>query len=255
MIHPTAIVAPQAELEEDVEIGPYCVIGPHVKIKKGTKLMAHVFVDGHTTINEKCTIFPFASIGTQTQDLKYKGGITFVEIGAGTTLREYVTVNSGTNEGDITKVGENCHIMACCHIAHQCQLGNRVIMSNAALLAGHVIIEDYAVIGGMAGVHQFVRIGKMAMLGACSKATQDIAPFMLADGNPASTYGINSVALERHNVPEETHKALKEAFKIVFKRNLTIKEAIETIKNTLPPLPELEHLCNFISSSERGLAR
>ncbi len=158
-IHPTAIIHPRAQLGADVNIGPYCVVGPGVRLGDRTSLLGHVFMDGNTTVGDDSVIFPFASIGTQTQDLKFKGGQTRVVIGGHTTLREYVTVNSGTNEGDVTRVGSDCHIMAYCHVAHQCAVGDGVIMSNLATLAGHVIIEDRAIIGGMTGIHQFVRVG------------------------------------------------------------------------------------------------
>ncbi|MDO9540996.1 MAG: acyl-ACP--UDP-N-acetylglucosamine O-acyltransferase [Kiritimatiellia bacterium] len=254
-IHPTAIVDAGAELDEDVQIGPYSIIGAHVKIGKGVKIMGHVYLDGWTTIGSGCTIFPFASIGTQTQDLKYKGAVTFVEVGEHTTLREYVTVNSGTNEGDVTRVGARCHIMAYSHVAHQCIVGNEVIISNAGTLAGHVIVEDNAVIGGLCGIHQFVRIGRMCIIGGCSKATQDIPPFMIADGNPATIHGLNIVGLQRHNVPDKTRRILKEAHRIIYRQNLTVHQALETIKKELPSCPELEHLTAFIASSERGIAR
>lgn len=254
-IHPTAVIAPGAEIDENARIGPYCVVGEHVKIARGANIMAHVNLDGRTTIGPDCTIFPFASIGTQTQDLKFKGGVTYVEIGEGTTLREYVTVNSGTNEGDVTRVGKRCHIMAYSHVAHQCIVGDEVIISNAGTLAGHVIVEDCAVIGGLCGIHQFVRIGRMAIIGGCSKATQDIAPFMMADGNPASIHGLNIIGLQRRNVPEETRRILKEAHRIIFRQNLTVQQALEAIKKQLPACPELDHLASFISSSERGIAR
>lgn len=254
-IHPTAIIVPGAELDENVKIGPYSIIGEHVKISEGTKIMGHVYLDGWTTIGPQCTIFPFASIGTQTQDLKYKGGVTFVEIGERTTLREYVTVNSGTNEGDVTRVGARCHILAYNHIGHQCLIGNDVIMSNACQIAGHVIVEDGAGLAGMVGVHQFVRIGRMCYVGGCSKATQDIPPFMLADGNPVTIHGLNIVGLQRHNVPEESQNILKKAHRIIFRQNLTVPQALEKIKNELPSCPELEHLTAFIASSTRGIAR
>lgn len=254
-IHPTAVIAAGAEIDEDVEIGPYSIIGEHVKIGKGARIMAHVYLDGWTTIGAECAIFPFASIGTQTQDLKYKGGVTFVEIGEKTTLREYVTVNSGTNEGDVTRVGARCHILAYNHIAHQCLLGNDVIMSNACQLAGHIIVEDCVTFGGLCGVHQFVRIGRMCILGGCSKATQDIPPFMMADGNPAAIHGLNIIGMQRRNVPEETRRILKEAHRIIYRQNLTVQQALEKIRTELPSCPELEHLTAFIASSERGIAR
>lgn len=254
-IHPSAVIASGAELDEDVSVGPYSIVGPHVKIGRGARIMAHVNLDGWTTIGPGCVIYPFASIGTQTQDLKFKGGVTFVEIGENTTLREYVTVNSGTNEGDVTRVGARCHIMAYSHVAHQCLVGNGVIISNAGTLAGHVTVEDSAIIGGLTGIHQFVRIGRMSIIGGCSKATQDIAPFMMADGNPAAIHGLNLVGLQRHNVPEETRRALKEAYRIIFRQNLTVRQALDKIKAELAPSPELEHLTAFVASSERGIAR
>lgn len=254
-IHPTAIVAPEAQVGDEVEIGAYSIVGPQVAIGAQTRVMAHVFLDGRTAIGAACTIFPFASIGTQTQDLKFKGGATHVEIGDHTTLREYVTVNSGTNEGDVTKVGSRCHIMAYSHIAHQCVIGNDVIFANAATLAGHVIVEDGAIIEGLTGIHQFVRIGRMSFLGGCSKAVQDIPPYMLANGNPATIHGLNTVGLQRRGVPEETQRLLKSAFKTLYRQNLNTSQAIAKIKAELPACPELEHLIAFIQASERGIAR
>jgi UDP-N-acetylglucosamine acyltransferase len=254
-IHPTAIVDSGAELDEDVEIGAYSLVGAHVKIGRATRVMPHVFLDGWTTIGEHCTLFPFASIGSQTQDLKFKGGVTFGEIGDHTTLREYVTVNSGTNEGDVTRVGSGCHIMAYAHVAHQCIVGNGVIIANAGTLAGHVIVEDNAVIGGLCGIHQFVRVGRLSIMGGCSKATQDIPPFMMADGNPVVIHGPNSVGLQRHAVPEATRRLLKEAFRILYRENLATRAALEKIKTELASCPELEHLISFISSSQRGITR
>jgi len=254
-IHPTAIVAPGAELDEDVEIGAYSIVGAHVKVGRTTRVMPHVFVDGWTTIGEGCTVFPFASIGSQTQDLKYKGAVTFVEIGDHTTLREYVTVNAGTNEGDVTRVGSHCHIMAYSHVAHQCIIGNGVIISNAGTLAGHVIIEDNAVIGGLCGIHQFVRVGRLSIIGGCSKATQDIPPYMMADGNPAAIHGLNTIGLQRHAVTEATRRTLKEAYRILYRENLAVRTAIEKMKTELTMCPELDHLMAFVSASERGIAR
>lgn len=254
-IHPTAIVDPGAELDEGVEIGAYSIIGSHVKIGRATRVMPHVFLDGWTTIGESCTVFPFASIGTQTQDLKYKGAVTFVEIGDHTTLREYVTVNASTNEGDVTRIGSRCHIMAYSHVAHQCIIGNGVIIANAGTLAGHVIIEDDAVIGGLCGIHQFVRVGRLSIIGGCSKATQDIPPYMMADGNPATIHGLNTIGLQRHAVTEATRRTLKEAYRILYRENLAAGMAIEKIKTELTLCPELDHLMAFISASERGIAR
>lgn len=254
-IHPTAIVAPAAQLGDGVEIGAYSIVGPQVVLGAQTRVLAHVFLDGRTTIGAACTIFPFASIGTQTQDLKYKGGQTFAAIGDRTTLREYVTVNSGTAEGDVTRVGSDCHIMAYAHVAHQCQVGNNVIISNAGTLAGHVIVEDGAIIGGLCGIHQFVRIGRQCIIGGCSKAAQDIPPYMMADGNPATIHGLNTIGLQRRGVPDEIQRRLKSAFKILYRQNLNTRQALDKIKAELPACPELEHLLAFIQASERGIAR
>lgn len=254
-VHPSAVVHPGAELGDGVDIGPYCVIGPNVRIGSGTKAMAHVFVDGWTTIGANCTIFPFASIGTQTQDLKYKGGQPRVEIGDRNTLREFVTVNAATSDGDVTRIGSDCHIMAYAHVAHDCIVGNGVIMANAATLAGHVIVEDMVGIGGLCGIHQFVRLGKLCYIGGCSKATQDIPPFMIADGTPLSMHTINSVGLKRRGVSDESQGLLKKAYKILYRENLSVSQAVEKIEKEIQLVPEVQYLVDFIKSSTRGITK
>ncbi|MDA0989976.1 MAG: acyl-ACP--UDP-N-acetylglucosamine O-acyltransferase [Verrucomicrobia bacterium] len=254
-IHATAVIGDGADIGDGVTIGPYCVIGPKVRIGDGAQLHSHVVVDGRTTIGAGCHLFPFASIGTQTQDLKFSGGATFVEIGANTTLREYVTVNAGTNEGEITRVGSGCHLMAYSHVAHACVVGDGVIMANCATLAGHVIVEDQAIIGGLAGVHQFVRVGRMCILGGCTKVTQDCMPFMMIDGNPAQVHGLNSVGLKRKGVKAETQKRLKQAFRIICREDLATQKAMEKIREDVPGCPELDHLLAFIESSKRGIVK
>jgi len=254
-IHPTAIVHEGAQLGVDVEVGPYSIVGPHVKVGDRTKVMPQVFLDGRTTFGAECTIFPFASIGSQTQDLKFKGGMTYVEIGDKTTLREYVTVNSGTADGEVTRVGSNCHIMAYCHVAHGCKVGNRVIMANLASLSGDVLVEDDVVIGGMSGIHQFTRIGTCAMIGGLCKVTQDVPPYMLADGSPVGIHGINSVRLQRLNAPAETVATIKKAFKIIYRDGLSTRQALERIRAELQMVPELERLITFIETSERGIIK
>jgi len=254
-VHATAVVAAGAELGRDVEIGPYCVIGPNVTIGDGTRLMAHVVVDGCTRIGSRCSVFPFASLGTQTQDLKFSGGATAVEIGDETTIREYVTVNQGTNEGEVTRVGSRCHIMAYCHVAHACRVGDDVIMANAATLAGEVVVEDMATVGGLVGVHQFVRIGRMSIVGGCTKLTQDVMPYMIVDGNPASTHGINRVRLQRRNVSEDTQRRLKQAFRILCRENLATAPALAKLEAEVEPCPEVEHLVSFVRASARGVIR
>jgi len=255
MIHATAIVHSQAQIGPDCEIGPYCVIGEHVVLGAGCRLHSHVVVDGHTKLGQGNEIFPFASLGLKTQDLKWKGGVTRTEIGDHNTFREYVTVHSATGDGETTVVGSNNHILAYCHIAHNVTLGNHIIMSNVATLGGHVTVEDHAVIGGLAAVHQFCRIGRMAMIGGCSKVVQDIPPFMIGDGNPAETRTVNKVGMERNGVSEDAQAALRQAFKILFREGLTISNALVRIEKELPPLPEVQYLAAFIRNSGRGISK
>ena len=255
MVHQTAIIHPKAKIGPQCEIGPYCVIGEHVTLGDGCKLHSHVVIDGHTKLGRENEIFPFASIGLKTQDLKWKGGDTRTEIGDGNTFREYVTIHSATGDGEVTRVGSHNSILAYCHIAHNVTLGDRVIMSNVATLGGHVTVEDQAVIGGLAAVHQFCRIGKMSMIGGCSKIVQDVPPFMIVDGNPGETRTINKVGLERHGVSEEAQNALRQAYKILFREGLTIPNALVKIEKELPKLPEVLHLLNFVRTSERGISK
>jgi UDP-N-acetylglucosamine acyltransferase len=255
MVHPTAIVHPKAKIGPGCDIGPYCVIGEHVALGRGCKLHSHVVIDGHTKLGGENEIFPFASIGLKTQDLKWKGGMTRTEIGDGNTFREYVTIHSATGDGEITRVGSHNHILAYCHVAHNCALGSHIVMSNVATLAGHVTVEDYAVIGGLAAVHQFCRIGKMAMVGGCSKVVQDVPPFMMADGNPAETRTVNKTGMERNGVSEEAQSALRQAYKLLFREGLTVSNAIAKVEKQLPPLPEVRHLIEFVRASERGISK
>jgi UDP-N-acetylglucosamine acyltransferase len=255
MIHKTAIIHPRAKIGADCEIGPYCVIGEHIALGDKCKLHSHVVIDGHTTLGKENEIFPFASIGLKTQDLKWKGGVTRTEIGDGNTFREYVTIHSATGDDEVTRVGSRNTILAYCHVAHNCALGDHIIMSNVATLAGHVTVEDYAVIGGLAAVHQFCRIGKMAMIGGCSKVVQDVPPFMMADGNPAETRTVNKTGMERNGVPEAAQSALRQAYKIFFREGLTVSNAMAKVEKELPPLPEVLHLIEFVRASERGISK
>ena len=254
-IHPTAVIADGARLGADIKIGPYCVIGSEVEVGEGANLRSHVVVEGQTRIGPGCTIFSFACIGSQTQDLKYRGGRSTVSIGARTTLREYVTVNAGTHEGEHTQVGEDCHIMAYSHVAHACRVGNGVIMANGATLAGDVWVEDQAVIGGLSGVHQFCRIGRMCMVGGCTKVVKDLPPFMMVDGNPSAVRGLNLIGLERRGVSEEARKHLKEAYRILYRQNLTTQEALAEIRSRLPQEGPVAHLVAFVDASERGILK
>lgn len=253
MIHPTAIVHPDAQLGADCIIGPYCIIGPHVVLGPRCRLHSHVVIDGHTHLGEGNEIFPFATLGLRSQDLKWKGGITYTTIGDFNTFREGVTVHSATNEGDSTRIGSHNHFLAHAHIAHDCQVGNHIVMSNFTGLAGHVVLEDYAVLGGYVAVHQFCRIGTLAMLGGCTKVRQDVAPYMLVDGDPGKTRALNRVGLERRGVSPEAQAALKKAHRILFREQLAISNALARIEQELPPLPEIQHLVRFVRASQRGI--
>jgi UDP-N-acetylglucosamine acyltransferase len=255
MIHPTAVIHPKAQIGADCEIGPYCVIGEHVRLGPKCRLHAHVVVDGYTRIGEGNEIFPSASIGLKTQDLKWKGGTTRTEIGDYNTFRECVTVNSATGDGEVTIVGSHNHILAYSHVAHNVRIGDHVIMSNVATLAGHVTVEDYAVVGGVAAIHQFCRIGKMSMIGGCSKIVQDVPPFMIVDGNPGETRTINKVGMDRNGVSEAAQSALRQAYKLLFRDGLTIPNALVRIEKDLPSLPEVQYLVQFVRTSERGISK
>lgn len=255
-IHPTAIVDAKAQLDSDVDVGPYAIIGPDVKIGEGTVVQAHAYVSGHTTIGKRCEIFPFACVGMKSQDLKYKAGdITYVEVGDETVLREFSTLHLGTKPGEVTRVGSRCLIMAYCHIAHGCAVGNDVIMSNSATLAGEVTIEDFAIIGGMAGIHQFCRIGTHAMIGGATKIRQDCPPFMVVDmaGSEIRVLGPNIVGLQRRGFSSEVRSALKEAYKLIYREGLNRTQALERIKYEVPDLPEVKTLVDFYHNSTRGV--
>jgi UDP-N-acetylglucosamine acyltransferase len=254
MVHQTAIIHPQARVGADCEIGPYCVIGEHVELGPGCRLLSHVVIDGHTRLGQGNEIFPFASIGLRTQDLKWKGGLTRTEIGDHNTIRECVTIHSATGEGEATVIGSHNNILASSHIGHNVVIGNRVIVSMAAL-AGHVLVEDYALVGGLTAVHQFCRIGTMAMTGGCAKVVQDVPPYVIVDGNPAEARTINKVGLERNGVSEEAQAALRQAYKILFRDGLTTSNALARIESELPPLPEVKHLVQFVRGSERGITK
>jgi len=255
-IHPSAIVHPKAELDEGVEVGPYSIIGENVKIGKNTVVGPHVVIDGWTEIGEDNKIFQFASIGMVSQDLKYKGEVSYLKIGNKNTIREYVTMHIGTEGGGgITKVGDNNLFMIGSHVAHDCIVGNNNILANLATLAGHIVIEDNAIVGGVVAVHQFCRIGKMAIIGGCSKIVQDVPPYMMADGNPLEIRGINIVGLKRKNLGSEVLHNLKEAYRIIYRSNLNTSQAIEKIKAELPESTEIKELITFIEGSSRGITK
>ncbi len=254
-IHPTAIIDPEAELGLGVTVGPYSVIEANVSVDEGTTIGARVTLEGHTTIGKGNQIFTGAVVGSVTQDKKYKGGITYLRIGDRNKIREYVTINPGTDDGSETIIGDDNLIMAYAHVAHNCVIGNKTIIANAGTLAGHVIVEDKAVIGGLSGVHQFVRIGYLAIVGGSSKAVQDIPPYMMVDGHPAKAYGLNVVGLERAEVSNEERLLLKRAFKIIFRYRLSTKNAIQILKKDLPASGAIQRIIKFLENSDRGICK
>lgn len=252
-INPNAYVEEGAKIGSNVTIEPFAVIKKNVTIEDNVTIKSHAYIDGFTLIKENATIWPGASIGTKTQDLKFKGEKTFVEIGKNTEIREYATINSSCNENSKVKVGDNCLIMAYCHIAHNCVIGNNVVMSNSAMLAGHVIIEDFAVIGGMTPVHQFSRIGKFAMVGGFSRVSKDIPPYTIGGGYPYKIGGLNLVGLKRKGFSLDVRNELFKAFKFTYRMGLRLTEALEKIKQELKPTKEILEWTKFCESSKRGL--
>ncbi|MDD5727828.1 MAG: acyl-ACP--UDP-N-acetylglucosamine O-acyltransferase [Victivallales bacterium] len=252
-IHPTAVVDSQAIIADDVEIGPLCYIGPHVKIGSGSKLLSQCSIDGYTTLGKNNTVHPFAALGQNAQDLNYAGGETFLDVGNGNTFREGVTVHCGTKPGTRTIIGNDCYLMSNSHVAHNCELGNNIIMVNCALLAGYVKVCDRAVLSAYSAIHQFCRVGRLAMLSACSVFSQDIAPFVIAEGRNGDICGINLVGCRRAGMSAETIKVLRELFKIYFRSGLNAGHAVEKIKTELPQLPEVLEFLNFLETSERGI--
>jgi len=255
-IHPTTIIDPGAIIGDETKIGPYCVIREGVKIGRGCILHDHVSIEGATIIGDQNTFHPHSVIGGQSQDLKYSGEPTHLEIGNQNTFREFVTVNKGTDPGSKTQVGNHGTFLAYSHIAHDCVVGDHVVFSNNGTLAGHVQMGDYAILGGLTAVHQFCRIGSHAITGGCSKIVQDVPPFMIADGNPAKIRSINAIGLQRRGFADEEIRSLKEAYKTIFLRKMTVSDALEELKNNSAELAS-EHpvniLITFIESSERGI--
>ena len=255
-IHPTAIIAPDAQLEEGVEIGPYSIIRADVKIGKNTIIGPHTIIDNYTHIGEGCNIFQFCSIGAPPQDLKFGGEKTRVVIGNFNTIREFVTIHRATSADiGMTIIGENNLLMAYVHIAHNCKLGNNIIMANTATLAGHVHVEDHAIISGLTGIHQFCRIGAHCMIGGVSAVVKDIPPYTLAQGNHAKLFGLNIIGLKRRGFPEKSIKAITEAYRIIFRSSLLLDAAIKKVESEVEDLPEVHNFIKFIKESERGVCR
>jgi UDP-N-acetylglucosamine acyltransferase len=255
-VHPTAIVHSRAKIAPGVKIGAYSLIGENAQIGKDTVVESHVVVEGWSEIGERCHLFPFVSIGTAPQALRYRGDPTRVIIGNDNLIREFVTINRGTAEGGgETALGHGNLIMAYSHIAHDCRIGNQVIMANASTLAGHIEVEDFVIVGGLVAIHQFVRVGRYAIIGGASAVPMDVPPYTCAAGNRARLFGLNTVGLKRHHFPEDTMAVLKQAYRILFRSHLILKKAIEKVEGELPDLPEIRHLLDFLRKSKRGICR
>jgi len=256
MIHPTAIVDSKADIGAEVRIGPYAVIRENVIIGKGTRIGSHAVIDPYVTIGPDCQIFQHAAIGAVPQSMKFAGEETYVKIGRGSIVREFVTIHRGTGfGGGVTEVGEENFIMAYSHIAHDCKTGRRVMLANNATLAGHIVIGNYATIGGLVAIHQFVRIGDYAFVGGKSAVVKDVPPYVIAAGDRAELHGLNSVGLRRQGFSEKTLSLLKKTYRIVFRIGLTLNEAIERVRAEVEQIPEVVAFIEFVKQSQRGITR
>lgn len=255
-IHATALVSPCAELDSDVEVGPYCIIGEKVRIGKGTRVKAHVVIEGNTTLGEGNLIFQFATIGSVPQDMKYRGEDSQLVIGHHNTVREFASLNPGTAGGGmVTRIGDQNLLMMYCHIAHDCIIGDHNIIANGATLGGHVVIEDCVIVGGLVGIHQFVRVGNCAILGAGSMVSKDIPPYCNATGDRAKLRGLNLEGLKRRQFTKGQIEALKKAYRIIFRSGLKTKQALGRVRKEIPDSPEVERLAAFVENSGRGICR
>jgi len=255
-IHPQALVSKKCQLADGVTVGAYATIGDNVTIGKGTVIDSFAQVLGHTQVGQECHIFSYAVVGNIPQDLKYKqGDVSYLFIGNNNRIREFVTINPGTEEGSKTTIGNDNLIMAYSHIAHDCIIGDGNIFANGATLAGYVHIEDKAVVGGLVAIHQFSRVGSFSVIGGCSKVVQDVPPYSMCDGHPAKIYGVNLVGLKRAGFSKETISALRKSFKVLFFQNHTLENARKVIEEEGPPAKEVESLLSFLSSSKRGVCK
>lgn len=252
-IDPKAFVEPGANIEKNVVIEPFAVVKKNVTLKEGVVIKSHAYIDGYTTIGENTVVWPSASIGTKTQDLKYRGEKTYVTVGKNCEIREFVTINSSCQENSVVSIGDGCLIMAYCHIAHNCKLGKKVILSNGVMLAGHVTIEDYAIVGGMTPVHQHSKIGSYSMVGGFSRIPRDIPPYTLGSGAPYKLGGLNLVGLKRHKFPLYVRQCLSRAFRLTYRSELHLQEALDRIEKEVELIPEVKHWIDFCRASKRGL--
>jgi UDP-N-acetylglucosamine acyltransferase len=256
-IHATAIIAPGATLADDVVIGPYCVVGRCVELGAGVRLMSHVVVEGRTTIGEGTRIFPFASLGFEPQDLKYRGEDSSLVIGRNNTLREYVTMNPGTEGGGmVTRVGDHGLFMVGVHVAHDCQIGDHVVMANNATLAGHVVVEDFALLGGLSAVHQFVRIGRHAMIGGMSGVERDVIPYGQVMGDRARLSGLNIIGMQRHGFSREDIQGLRSAYQFLFSAEGTFNDRVNEAADRFGGIRPVDDMIAFIrADSSRAICQ
>lgn len=252
-IHPSAIVDPDARVHVSATVGPYSIIGPGVEVGERVRIGSHVLVARDTRLAEDCVVHHGAVLGTDPQDLKYGGEPSRLEVGPRTTIREYCTLNRGTSEGGLTRVGSDCLLMAYVHVAHDCVVGDHSILANTVELGGHVELGPHVTIGGVTGVHQFVRIGAHAFVGACSKPTQDIPPFLLADGHPCTARGVNLIGLKRRGFSDDVLRRLRRAYREVYKSSRNIGDALDAIAAWEETGPEIDLFVNFVRDSERGI--
>jgi UDP-N-acetylglucosamine acyltransferase len=253
VLHATAVVDPGAVIGEGVEIGPFAIIGPGVTIGDGCEIGARATLERNVRLGSGVRIGSGAILGGPPQDLKFGGEETWVEIGDRTIVREYATINRGTTASGVTRVGADAFIMSYVHLAHDCHLGDGVIVANGTQLAGHVTIEDRAILSGLVAVHQFVKIGTHSFVGGATRVNQDVPPYVTAVGNPVELYGLNSIGLQRHGMPQPTIAALKRAYRLFFNSDLNLSQALERAGRELPALPEVEHFTAFVASSRRGV--
>ena len=252
-IHPTALVDASASIGDDVEIGPWAIVGPNCKLGNGAILAARSTLEQNVRLGERVHVGIGAVLGGDPQDLKYRGEETWVEIGDGSVVREYATINRGTAHSITTRVGRDCFLMSYVHLAHDCHLGDNVIISNGTQLAGHVTVEDRVTISGLCAIHQFARIGRNAFIGGCSRVSQDVPPYVRAVGNPLRLFGLNSVGLQRNGFDEKVVRELKRAYRFCFRSDLNLSKGIERAREELEPLPEVQHFLGFIEASQRGV--
>ena len=256
-IHPSAIVHPKAELDDEVSVGPYSIIGEHVSVRRGTRIDAHVVIEGWTEVGEDCQIHSFVSLGAPPQHLQYKGEKTLVRLGRHNILREYVTINRATVfGGGVTSLEDHNVLMAYVHIAHDCRLGSHVVMANAATLAGHITIGDHAIVGGLSGIHQYVRLGAYSMVGGCSAVGQDVPPFMRAAGGyRVRLFGVNTIGLKRHAFSDERVQVLREAYRMLFRSELRFAEALKEVRDKFGESRDVMELLTFIDGTNRGICK